>query len=93
MLALYGWKAFNVYSKDAWMRMSLLEDLVSIQDKNGVTLAVGGRVFTKNGKEAYIVSLHHATDKVRIQFPDGFTRKFKAKDLRRGWHARIGGLR
>lgn len=57
---------------------------MSIQDMNGVTLAVGGRVFTRNGKEAYIISLHHATDKVRVQFPAGFKRKFSAKDLRRG---------
>lgn len=56
---------------------------MSIQDKHGVTITVGARVYTKNGNAAYVVSLHPATDKVRIQFPGGFKRKFAAKDLRR----------
>jgi hypothetical protein len=63
--------------------MPVLEAYMSITDSRGIPIFVGARVFTRNNKVGYVVSLHPITDKVRVQFEGNMVRKFLAKDLTR----------
>lgn len=56
---------------------------LTLKDMNGNTMTVGARVFTKRGKEGYVISIHTDTNKVRVKFPSNMIRKFLSYELER----------
>lgn len=56
---------------------------MSLTDRGGVSIFVGARVFTRNNKQGFVVSLHPSTGKVRVRFENNMVRKFSAHLLRR----------
>lgn len=54
-----------------------------MKDMNGVTLKPNARVRTKKGSEAYVISLHRDSGRVRIKLGGCIIRKVAADSLER----------